>query len=200
MSLKLLKTGERVDLTKGTGINKIHVSLGWDIKNTSAVADFDLDVSAFVLTAGKLIGDDDVVFYNQPKHVSGAISHSGDDRTGAGNITKSNDKEIITIDLDKVPANKDRLAFVVTIFEAAKNRQNFGMVKNAFIRILDAEKNDTEVMRYDLSEDYSTATAVVAGEVYRKDGEWKFQAVGTGHPGGLEELLRNYGYTGQIIS
>lgn len=201
MALKLAKTGERIDLTKGNpNLKHLAVGLGWEPKDLGG-AEVDLDASAFVLTSGRIAGDADVVFYNQPKHVSGAISHSGDDRTGAGNITKSIDKEIISIDLAKVPADKDKIAFVVTFYEENPTvKQTFGKVKNSFIRIMDADKNNEVLIKYDLTEDYSTATAVVIGEVYRKDGEWKFAAVGTGHPGGLAELLRNYGYAGQITS
>ncbi len=190
MSLNLTK-GQRIDLTKGTNIKKIKVALGWDAGN-----DYDLDTSAFVLNKdGKLVNESDVIFYNQTKHISGAISHSGDDRTGAGNITHSNDKEVITIDLDKVPKDRDKIAFVVTIFEAKQKNQNFGMVNNAFIRIVNAD-NNAEVMKYNLTEDYSTATALVAGEIYRKDNvEWKFAAVGNGMVNGLEELIKMYGLT-----
>lgn len=187
MSLNLTK-GQRIDLTKGTNIKKIKVGLGWD-----AGDDFDLDTSAFLLDkSGKITNEENIVFYNQLKHPSGAVSHSGDDRTGAGSITHSSDKEIITVDLDKVPKAIDKIAFVVTIHLALGRHQNFGQVRNAFIRVVDAS-TDAEVMKYNLTEDYSTATALIAGEVYRKDTEWKFAAIGEGKSGGLEELIRGYG-------
>jgi len=192
MGLNLTK-GERIDLTKGTNIKKIKVCLGWDIKSNPSGEDFDLDASAFLLaTNDKLVTESDVIFYNQQKHISGAVNHSGDDRTGAGDITHSNDKEIIIVDLDKVPKDKEKITFVVTIFEAITRGQNFGQVKNSFIRIVNAD-NSTEVMRYNLTEDYSTSTALIAGEVYRKGTEWKFAAVGNGLSGGLKELISKFG-------
>jgi tellurium resistance protein TerD len=188
MSLNLTK-GQRIDLTKGTSIKQIKVCLGWEISGE----DHDLDTSAFLLNKdGKCTNDTDVIFYNQVTHPTKCITHSGDDRTGAGNITKTNDKEIITVELDKVPKHVEKINFVVTIFEAVKKHQNFGQVKNAFIRIVDAATN-VEILRYDLSENYSTSTALIAGEVYRKDNDFKFAAIGEGKSGGLEELVRGYG-------
>lgn len=192
MSLNLQK-GERIDLTKGTNIKKIQVCLGWDIKSNPSGQDFDLDASAFLLAANdKFSTEADVIYYNQKNHVSGAVNHSGDDRTGAGDITHSNDKEIIIVDLDKVPKDKEKITFVVTIFDASIRGQNFGQIKNAFIRIVNAD-NNTEVLRYNLTEDYSISTALIAGEVYRKGSEWKFAAVGNGLSGGLKELICKFG-------
>lgn len=192
MSLNLSK-GERISLTKGTNIKKIRVCLGWDVKQESDKEDFDLDSSAFLLAPGdKLVSESDVIFYNQKSHVTDAIVHSGDDRTGAGNITHSKDKEIINVDLAKIPNDKEKITFVVTIFEAKQKNQNFGQVSNAFIRIVNADDN-AEIMRYNLTEDYSTSTALIAGEVYKKGGDWKFSAVGTGLSGGIEELIKKYG-------
>lgn len=191
MSLNLTK-GQRIDLTKDNDVKNIKVCLGWDVSQRQG-EEFDLDASAFLLTANeKCASDSDVVFYNQPKHSSGSVVSSGDDRTGAGNITHSTDKEIITVKLDQVPKDKEKISFVASIFDAKKNNQNFGMVRNSFIRVVNAD-NNTEILRYDLTEDYSTSTAIIAGEVYRKGTEWKFAAVGVGILGGLEELARKYG-------
>ncbi len=193
MSLNLEK-GARLDLTKGTNIKNIKVCLGWEA-NAIGNNEFDLDASAFVLNKdGKLTGNEDVVFYNQLEHPSKAIKSLGDDRSGKGDITHSNDKEIIIVDLTKVPPTKDKIAFVITIYKAKERMQNFGQVKNAFIRIVNADGN-SEVMRYDLTENYSTATALIAAEVYRKDNEWKVAAIGEGKTGGLEDLLKIYGLT-----
>ena len=169
--------GQKVDLTKGNpGLSKILVGLGWDTKKYDGGFDFDLDAAAFVLGAnGKVLSDADFVFYNNLKHSSGAIQHMGDNLTGAGD----GDDEEIRVDLTKIPANVDKIAFTVTIHEADKRRQNFGQVSNAFIRIVDEQKNQ-ELIRYDLGEDFSIETAVVVGELYRNSGEWKFNAVGSG--------------------
>ena len=191
MSLNLTK-GQRIDLTKGTNIRNIKVCLGWDVKQGSG-SEFDLDASAFLLAVNdKLVSDSDVVFYNQQKHNSGSIIHSGDDRTGAGDITHSNDKEIITIKLDQVPKDKEKITFAASIYEAKERNQTFGQVRNSFIRIVNADDN-SEIPRYDLTEDYSTSTVLIAGEVYRKGTEWKFAAVGAGMIGGLKELIQKYG-------
>ncbi|MBQ9389057.1 MAG: TerD family protein [Synergistaceae bacterium] len=182
--------GQKVDLTKGNpGLSKILVGLGWDTKKYDGGFDFDLDAAAFVLGAnGKVLSDEDFVFYNNLKHSSGAIQHMGDNLTGAGD----GDDEEIRVDLTKVPANVDKIAFTVTIHEADKRRQNFGQVSNAFIRIVDEQKNQ-ELIRYDLGEDFSIETAVVVGELYRNSGEWKFNAVGSGFKGGLRALCQNFG-------
>lgn len=188
-----LQKGQKIDLTKGTKIKKIKVCLGWETKKYDGGFDFDLDASAFLLNKdGKVDTEDDVVFYNHLKHGSEAVAHSGDDRTGAGDITHSNDKEIISVDLSKVPPNKDKISFTITIYEAQQRRQNFGMVSGAFVRVLDVDTNQ-EVLRYNLGEDFSVETAVVVGEVYRHQGEWKFNAVGAGYAGGLAALVKNYG-------
>ncbi|MBQ9574928.1 MAG: TerD family protein [Synergistaceae bacterium] len=182
--------GQKIDLTKGNPkLSKILVGLGWDTKKYDGGFDFDLDAAAFVLGAnGKVLSDADFVFYNNLKHSSGAIQHMGDNLTGAGD----GDDEEIRVDLTKVPANVDKIAFTVTIHEADKRRQNFGQVSNAFIRIVDEQKNQ-ELIRYDLGEDFSIETAVVVGELYRNSGEWKFNAVGSGFKGGLRALCQNFG-------
>ena len=182
--------GQKIDLTKGNPkLSKILVGLGWDTKKYDGGFDFDLDAAAFLLGAnGKVQSDYDFVFYNNLTHSSGAVQHMGDNLTGAGD----GDDEQIKIDLSKVPANIDKIAFTVTIHEADSRRQNFGQVSNAFIRIVD-ESNGKELIRYDLGEDFSVETAVVVGELYRNAGEWKFNAIGSGFKGGLRALCLNFG-------
>ena len=185
-----LAKGQKTDLTKGRpGLSKLMVGLGWDINKYDGQADFDLDAAAFLLGAnGKVHSDSDFVFYNAPKHSSNSVQHMGDNRTGAG----EGDDEIIRIDLAKVPAGVEKIDFTVTIHEAEERRQNFGQVSNAFIRIVD-DSNGEELIRYDLTEDFSVETALVVGELYRHSGEWKFSAIGSGFKGGLRALCLNYG-------
>ncbi|MBQ7217386.1 MAG: TerD family protein [Synergistaceae bacterium] len=189
MMISLAK-GQKTDLTKGRpGLSKLMVGLGWDINKYDGQADFDLDAAAFLLGAnGKVHSDSDFVFYNAPKHSSNSVQHMGDNRTGAG----EGDDEIIRIDLAKVPAGVEKIDFTVTIHEAEERRQNFGQVSNAFIRIVD-DSNGEELIRYDLTEDFSVETALVVGELYRHSGEWKFSAIGSGFKGGLRALCLNYG-------
>ena len=185
-----LSKGQKIDLTKGNpGLSKLLVGLGWDINKDDGQADFDLDAAVFMLGAnGKVQNDADFVFYNNPKHSSGAVQHMGDNRTGAG----EGDDEVIRVDLAKVPAGIDKIDFTVTIHEADTRKQNFGQVSNAFIRIVDEAKGE-ELIRYDLGEDFSIETAVVVGELYRNAGEWKFNAIGSGFKGGLRALCLNFG-------
>ena len=165
------------------------VGLGWDTNKYDGGADFDLDASVFLVDAtGKATSDSDFIFYNNPTHPSGSVQYMGDNRTGAGD----GDDEQVSIDLSLVPANIDRIAFTVTIYDYETRKQNFGQVSNAFIRIVDVA-NNVELMRYDLSEDFSIETALVIAELYRNNGEWKFQAVGSGFQGGLAALCANYG-------
>ena len=182
--------GQKIDLTKGNPkLSKILVGLGWDTKKYDGGYDFDLDAAAFLLgSSGKVQSDSDFVFYNNLKHNSGAVQHMGDNLTGAGD----GDDEQIRVDLSKLPANIDKVAFTVTIHEADTRRQNFGQVSNAFIRIVD-ESSGKELIRYDLGEDFSVETAVVVGELYRNAGEWKFNAIGSGFKGGLRALCQNFG-------
>ena len=182
--------GQKVDLTKGNpGLSKILVGLGWDTKKYDGGYDFDLDAAAFLLGKdGHVQSDYDFVFYNNLKHSSGAVQHMGDNLTGAGD----GDDEQIKIDLSKLPANIDKVAFTVTIHEADTRKQNFGQVSNAFIRIVD-ENSGKELIHYDLGEDFSVETAVVVGELYRNAGEWKFNAIGSGFKGGLRALCLNFG-------
>ena len=185
-----LKKGQKVDLTKGNpGLKHLLIGLGWDVNKYDGGGDFDLDASAFLLNKdGKVTGDSDCVFYGNLKHASGAVVHQGDNLTGEG----EGDDEQIKVDLSLVPDTINKIDFTVTIYEAEKRKQNFGQVSNAFIRVVDEDKNE-ELIRFDLGEDFSIETAVVVGELYRNNGEWKFNAIGNGFEGGLAALGRNYG-------
>lgn len=185
-----LSKGQKVDLTKGNpGLKNIMVGLGWDVNAFDSGADFDLDAAVFMLGEdGRCPSDKEFVFYGNLIHTSESVKHMGDNLTGAG----EGDDEQIQIDLSKIPANISKIAFTVTIYEAEARRQNFGQVSNAFIRIVD-EANNTELIRYDLGEDFSIETAVVVGELYRHNGEWKFNAIGSGFQGGLGALCGHYG-------
>ncbi|MCD0165088.1 TerD family protein [Deinococcus sp. 12RED42] len=188
MALSLQKGGN-ISLSKqDANLQRILVGLGWDPRNTDGQA-FDLDASAFLLTAaGRVRGDHDFIFYNQLRSAEGSVEHTGDNRTGVGD----GDDESIRVDLTKVPAEIEKIAVAVTIDQADARRQNFGQVGGAFIRILN-EDTGQELTRYDLGEDFSTETAVIFGEIYRHGGEWKFRAVGQGFAGGLGPMARNYG-------
>ena len=189
MPINLVK-GQKTDLTKGNpNLSKILVGLGWDVKKYDGGYDFDLDASAFLVGAnGKVASDADFIFYHNLKHSSGAVEHTGDNLTGAGD----GDDEVIRVDLKKLPANIDKVAFTVTIYDADVRKQNFGQVSNAYIRIVD-ETSGRELIHYDLGEDFSIETAVVVGELYRHSGEWKFNAIGSGFKGGLRALCLNFG-------
>jgi tellurium resistance protein TerD len=184
-----LSKGGNVSLSKeAPGLSQIVVGLGWDARATDG-GDFDLDATAFLLTGqGKVRSDSDFIFYNNLKSADGSVEHTGDNKTGAGD----GDDEAVKLDLSKVPADVQKVAFCVTIHEAEGRKQNFGMVSNAYVRVLDA-KNGKEVARYDLGEDASTETALIFAEVYRSGSEWKFKAVGQGFKGGLGPLARNFG-------
>lgn len=185
-----LQKGQKVSLTKNNpGLKKVVVGLGWDVNQFDTGGDFDLDTAAFLLTdSGKVSKSEDFVFYGNLKHPSGCAEHMGDNLTGAGD----GDDEQIKIDLSLVPENITKIAFTVTIYEAETRRQNFGQVNNAFIRIYD-ETTGEELLRYDLGEDFSIETAAVFGELYKNNGEWKFNAIGSGYQGGLAALCGNYG-------
>ena len=174
-----LRKGQKVDLTKGNpSLKKILIGLGWDVNKYDGGFDFDLDAAAFLLgDNGKVHGDDDFVFYNNLKHVSGSVEHMGDN---------------LKVDLEKVPANVSKIDFTVTIYDAEVRKQTFGQVSNAYIRVVD-DTTGQELIRYDLGEDFSVETAVVVGELYRHNGEWKFNAIGSGFSGGLAALGRNFG-------
>jgi tellurium resistance protein TerD len=188
MAISLSKGGN-VSLSKeAPGLDRIMVGLGWDVRATDG-QDFDLDASAFLCAAGgKVRSDADFVFYNNKNAADGAVIHQGDNRTGEG----EGDDEQIEITLSKLPADVDKVAVVVTIHNGDQNGQTFGQVSNAFIRLVDAA-NNSEVVRYDLSEDASVETAMILGEVYRNSGEWKFRAVGQGFKGGLGPLAGHFG-------
>lgn len=188
MAISLAKGGN-ISLSKeAPSMRNALVGLGWDARATDG-ADFDLDASCFMVDANNKVPNDTYfIFYNQLKSPCGSVSHTGDNRTGAG----QGDDEAIKVALDKVPANIQKLAFSVTIHEAEKNRQNFGMVSNAYIRIVDQD-TQKEIARFDLSEDASTNTAMIFGEIYRNGPEWKFRAVGQGYDGGLGPLARGFG-------
>ncbi|MBK1721648.1 TerD family protein [Thiocystis violacea] len=184
-----LQKGGNVSLTKtDPGLVNALVGLGWDARSTDG-ADFDLDASVFLVgETGKVLSDAHFVFYNQKTSPDGAVVHSGDNLTGAG----EGDDETVSINLPTVDAQIQRIVFAVTIHEAEARKQNFGMVRNAFMRVVNKDSN-TEIARFDLSEDYSTETAMVFGEVYRSGAEWKFKAVGQGFAGGLKALATDHG-------
>ncbi len=185
-----LSKGQKVDLTKGNpGLKNIMVGLGWDVNAYDSGSAFDLDAAAFMLGEnGKCPTEKEFVFYGNLEHISGSVKHMGDNLTGEGD----GDDEQIQVNLEQIPSNVSRVAFTVTIYDAEQRRQNFGQVSNAFIRIVD-ESNGQELIRYDLGEDFSIETAVVVGELYRHNGEWKFNAVGSGFQGGLAALCGHYG-------
>ena len=189
MPISLAK-GQKVDLTKGNpSLTKVMVGLGWDVNVFDSGADFDLDAAAFMLgDNGKCPTEKEFVFYGNLEHTSGALKHMGDNLTGEG----EGDDEQILVDLTKIPSNISKIAFTVTIYDSDVRRQNFGQVSNSFIRMVDAT-TDTELIRYDLGEDFSIETAVVVGELYRHNGEWKFNAIGSGFQGGLAALCGHYG-------
>lgn len=189
MPINLVK-GQKVDLTKGNpSLKNLMVGLGWDVNTFDPGADFDLDAAAFMVGAdGKCPADKDFIFYGNLEHQSGAVLHMGDNLTGAGD----GDDEQIQVDLTKIPDNIDRVVFTVTIYEAEARRQNFGQVSNAFIHIVD-EDTGADLIWYDLGEDFSIETAVVVDELYRRNGGWKFNAIGSGFQGGLAALCGHYG-------
>jgi len=188
MPINLTK-GANVSLSNSVpGLTNILIGLGWDARATDG-DDFDLDASAYMLSAaGKVRSDADFIFYNQPVSSDGSVKYLGDNRTGEGD----DDDEQITVDLSGVPADIERLIIGVTINNAEALGQNFGMVSQAFVRVVNAA-DDSEIVRYDLSEDFSVETAIVFGEVYRHSGEWKFRAVGQGFQGGLGAMASSYG-------
>ena len=189
MAISLTK-GQKVSLNKNNpGLKDMVVGLGWDVNRYDTGGAFDLDAAAFLLTEnGKISRTEDFIFYGNLEHPSGAVKHLGDNLTGVGD----GDDEQIVIDLSLVPENIQKIAFTVTIYDAEARRQNFGQVSNAFIRIYN-KANGEELLRYDLGEDFSIETAAVFGELYRHNGEWKFNAIGSGYQGGLAALCENYG-------
>ena len=188
MSISLSKGGNLSLSKEAPGLTRIVVGCGWDPRATDGAA-FDLDASAFLLGAGdKVRSDADFIFFNQLKTADGSVEHMGDNIEGVGD----GDDEQIKIDLSRLPPEIQKVAITVTIHEADARRQNFGMVQNAFIRIVNAS-GEAEIARYDLTEDSSVETAMIFGEVYRSGTDWKFRAVGQGFKGGLGPLARNFG-------
>ncbi|MGP7815981.1 TerD family protein [Niallia sp. 01092] len=189
MAISLSK-GQKVDLTKGNpGLTKVVVGVGWDVNKYDGGKDFDLDSSVFLLgDNGKVTSEQDFVFYNNATGANGAVVHSGDNRTGAGD----GDDEQIIVDLQAVPNEIKRITFTITIHDGEARNQNFGQVSNSYVRILN-EQNNEELIRYDLGEDFSIETALVVGELYRHNNEWKFSAIGSGYQGGLAALATDFG-------
>lgn len=184
-----LSKGGNVSLTKqAPGLTAVLIGLGWDARTTSG-ADFDLDASALMLTtSGKIVSDSHFVFFNNLTSPDGSVEHTGDNLTGAG----EGDDEAIKVNLAAVPAEVDRIVVAVSIYEAENRNQAFGQVRNAYIRVLN-QADDTELTRYDLSEDASAETAMIFGELYRYNTEWKFRAVGQGYASGLAGIARDFG-------
>jgi tellurium resistance protein TerD len=188
MSITLEKGGNLSLSKQAPNLTKLVIGLGWDTRSTDG-QDFDLDASAFLLgSSGKVRGSGDFVFYNQLRSGDGSVEHTGDNLTGAGD----GDDEQIKIDLTRVPSDVERIAITCTIHAAEERRQNYGQVRNAFVRVVN-EANNAEIVRYDLGEDFSTETAIIFGEIYRNGGEWKFKAVGQGYAGGLKALCGGFG-------
>ena len=190
MTINLSK-GERISLEKvAPGLVQIFIGLGWDVNVTDTGDDFDIDASVFLLDNNdKLISEQHFIFYNNQNSPDPeqSIQQRGDNRTGAG----EGDDEIIDVNLKTVPSEIAKMAITVTIHEAEKRQQNFGQVNNAFVRIVNCE-NEEEIIRYDLTEDFSVETALIMAELYRKDGEWRMNAVGAGYEGGLQALVDRY--------
>lgn len=190
MAIELVKRGGSVDLLKKDAtLEVLNVCLKWDSNKYDGKGDFDVDATIFCLTdAGVCRDDQDIVFYNNLTHVSGAIVHSGDERTGS----KDGDDEVIAIDLKNVPAHIQKIVGVITIDKAEARRQNFGDISNARCR-LDNKKSGEKLFEYDLSEEFSIQTAAKIFEVYRYNGSWKFKAVADGYQEGLDKFVREYG-------
>ena len=188
MAISLTKGGN-VNLSKeAPNLTNIAVGLGWNPRATDGQA-FDLDAIAFLVNeSGKVRADADFIFFNNLKSSDGSVEHTGDNRAGEGD----GDDEVIKVDLTKVPADVSKVVFCAVIYDGQARNQNFGQVANAYIRIVNTQ-GDAEVARYDLSEDSSTETAMIFGELYKNNGEWKFRAVGQGFAGGLGPLAASYG-------
>lgn len=188
MGVSLTKGGN-VSLTKAApGLKAVLVGLGWDARTTSG-ADFDLDASALLLNAsGKIVSDQHFVFFNNLTSPDGSVEHTGDNLTGDGD----GDDEVIKVDLISMPAEVDRIVITVSIYEARERAQSFGQVHNAYIRVVN-QADDVELTRYDLTEEASTETAMLFGELYRNGSDWKFRAVGQGYETGLAGIARDFG-------
>ncbi|WP_405847601.1 TerD family protein [Streptomyces niveus] len=184
-----LSKGGNVSLTKAApNLTAVTVGLGWDVRTTTG-NDFDLDASALLTNAeGKVTGDGNFVFFNNLKSPDGSVEHTGDNTTGEG----EGDDEAIKVNLAGVPVDVDKIVFPVSIYEAESRQQSFGQVRNAFIRVVNQADNN-ELARYDLTEDASTETAMVFGELYRNGAEWKFRAIGQGYASGLRGIAQDFG-------
>ncbi|AZM62525.1 MULTISPECIES: TerD family protein [unclassified Streptomyces] len=183
-----LAKGGNVSLSKAApNLTQVMVGLGWDARSTTG-APFDLDASALMCAGGRVMGDEWFVFYNQLKSPDGSVEHTGDNLTGEGD----GDDESLLVDLSKVPQQCDKIVFPVSIHMADERGQAFGQVSNAFIRVVN-QADGQELARYDLSEDASTETAMIFGELYRYQGEWKFRAVGQGYASGLRGIALDFG-------
>jgi tellurium resistance protein TerD len=184
-----LSKGGNVSLTKeAPGLTAVAVALGWDACTTTG-ADFDLDASALLLGAGgKVLSDQHFVFFNNLASPDGSVQHTGDNLTGEGD----GDDEVIKVDLAAVPAPVEKIVFPVSIYDAEPRQQSFGQVRNAYIRVVN-EADQREIARYDLTEDASTETAMIFGELYRHSGEWKFRAIGQGYASGLRGIAQDFG-------
>jgi tellurium resistance protein TerD len=191
MALTLSKGGSLSLSKEDPTLVRTRIGLGWDVRSTDGAA-FDLDASALLLSAdGKVRSDADFIFYNQPKDADGSVIHQGDNKTGEGD----GDDEQITVDLSLIPADVQKIVFAVSIHEGQERGQNFGQVRNAYIRLLN-EDTQAEVVRYDLSEDAGSEAALNFAEVYRHNGEWKFRAVGQGYVSGLKGIAVDFGVVG----
>ncbi|WP_406290034.1 TerD family protein [Embleya sp. NBC_00896] len=188
MGVSLAKGGN-VSLSKAApGLTAVAVGLGWDARSTTG-ADFDLDASALLLgNDGRVLSDSHFVFYNNLTSPDGSVQHTGDNLTGEG----EGDDEVVNVDLASVPADVQRIVFPVSIHDAVARDQSFGQVRNAYIRVVNRADNN-ELARYDLTEDASTETAMVFGELYRNGNEWKFRAVGQGYASGLAGIAKDFG-------
>lgn len=188
MPINLTKGGN-VNLSKeAPGMTKTTLGLGWNPRVTDGQA-FDLDAIAFLLKAdGKVGADTDFIYFNNLSSANGSVTHNGDNRTGDG----EGDDETVTVDLSKVPADIEKVVLAVTIYDGQTRNQTFGQVGNAYIRVIN-DTNNSEIARYDLSEDGSTETAMIFGELYKHNGEWKFRAIGQGFAGGLGPLASSFG-------
>ena len=184
-----LKKGGNISLSNQVvGLKKIRIGLGWDARTTNGF-DFDLDASAFMLNENnKVFSDENFIFYGQTKSVCNSIEHMGDNRTGDAD----GDDEMIEIDLSLIPENIKKISICVTIHDFDLRKQNFGQVSNSYMRIVNID-NNIEIANFDLTEDYSTETGMIFGEIYKHNGEWKFKAIGQGYNGGLEALCNQYG-------
>ncbi|WP_100836037.1 TerD family protein [Kitasatospora fiedleri] len=187
MSVTLAKGGN-VSLTKAApNLTQVQIGLGWDARSTTG-APFDLDASALLCSGGRVLGDEYFVFYNNLRSPEGSVEHQGDNLTGDGD----GDDEVVQVHLDLVPVQIDKVVFAVSIYDADARLQSFGQVSNAYIRVVNLA-DGAEIARYDLSEDASSETAMIFGELYRYQGEWKFRAVGQGYASGLRGIALDFG-------